>query len=268
MHLKVIVDNYTYIDEYYWGEPGVSYYIEDEAESFLFDVGYTDLFLRNAMAMKIDLETVKTLVLSHGHDDHTRGLKSLFERKWPEPLSIIAHPDALNHKEYDGLKISAPFTKEELEKQCLLKLTREPMKVTRNITFLGEIPRVIPFETCESIGQQRIHEDLVDDYLMDDSALVYESNQGIYIITGCSHSGICNIIEYAKAVTGDQRVRGVIGGFHLFEVTDRVEQTIAYFADNGIREIYPCHCTSFSVKAAIHRFIPVREVGVGLELDW
>lgn len=268
MRLKVIVDNYTYIDEYYWGEPGVSYFIEDEAESILFDVGYTDLFLRNAQAMNIDLQTVKTLVLSHGHDDHTRGLKSLFERKWPEPLSIIAHPDALNHKEYDGLKISAPFTKAELEKQCLLKLTREPMKVTRNITFLGEIPRVIPFETCESIGQQQIHEDLVDDYLMDDSALVYESNQGIYIITGCSHSGICNIIEYAKAVTGDQRVRGVIGGFHLFEVTDRVEQTIAYFAANGIREIYPCHCTSFAVKAAIHRFIPVREVGVGLELNW
>nr|WP_320026158.1 MBL fold metallo-hydrolase [uncultured Acetobacterium sp.] len=268
MKLKVIVDNYTYIDEYYWGEPGVSYFIEDEDEAILFDVGYTDLFLRNAQAMNIGLETVKTFVLSHGHDDHTRGLKSLFKKEWPEPLRIIAHPDALNHKECDGLKISAPFTKFELEKRCRLTLTRKPMKVTPNITFLGEIPRIISFETCEAIGQQRINENLVDDYLMDDSALVYQSNQGIYIITGCSHSGICNIIEYAKAVTGDNRVCGVLGGFHLFEVTDRVAQTIAYFAENGIREIYPCHCTSFAVKAAIHRFIPVREVGVGLELNW
>lgn len=268
MRLKVIVDNYTYIDEYYWGEPGVSYYIKDEDETILFDVGYTDLFLRNAQAMNIDLRIVKTLVLSHGHDDHTRGLKSLFEKEWPKPLRIIAHPDALNHKECDGLKISAPFTKKELEKRCRLTLTREPIKVTSNITFLGEIPRIISFETCDAIGQQRIDENLVDDYLMDDSALVYQSNQGIYIITGCSHSGICNIIEYAKAVTGDNRVCGVLGGFHLFEVTDRVAQTIAYFAENGIREIYPCHCTSFAVKAAIHRFIPVREVGVGLELNW
>jgi len=68
----------------------------------------------------------------------------------------------------------------------------------------------------------------VADYLWDDSGLVYECPQGIVVITGCSHSGICNLIEYAKAVTGDSRVLGVIGGFHLFEVTDQVLQTIDY----------------------------------------
>jgi 7,8-dihydropterin-6-yl-methyl-4-(beta-D-ribofuranosyl)aminobenzene 5'-phosphate synthase len=268
MRLKVLVDNNTIIDEYYWGEPGVCYYIDDGEEAFLFDVGYSDLFIKNAATMNIDLSRLNTIVLSHGHDDHTRGLKSLLAINRPELLQIIAHPDALNYKECDGLKISAPFSRTELETRCRLKLTRTPVKVTENITFLGEIPRVMAFEKPEPIGKQQLGEDLTDDYLLDDSALVFQGDAGITIITGCSHSGICNIIEYAKTVTGDHRVCGVIGGFHLFEVTDRVAQTIDYFKNNQIEQIYPSHCTAFAVKAAIHADIPITEVGVGLELNW
>lgn len=268
MRLKVLVDNNTTIDEYFWGEPGVCYYIEDGEEAFLFDVGYSDLFIKNAAAMNIDLSQINTIVFSHGHDDHTRGLKSLLEIKGQEPMKIIAHPHALNYKECDGLKISAAFTRAELVERCQLKLTRTPVKVTENITFLAEIPRVMAFEKPEPIGKQQVGDDLIDDYLLDDSALVYQGETGIFIITGCSHSGICNIIEYAKGVTGDQRVCGVIGGFHLFEVNDRVVQTIDYFKSNQIDLIYPCHCTAFAVKAAIHSDIPVVEVGVGLELNW
>ncbi|WP_373481831.1 MBL fold metallo-hydrolase [Acetobacterium sp.] len=268
MRLKVIVDNNTTIDEYYWGEPGVCYYIEDGPDAFLFDVGYSDLVIRNAAAMNIDLNKVNTIVLSHGHDDHTRGLKSLLDVRRKKPFQIIAHHHAVNYKECDGLKISAPFTRAELAEKCQLKLTRTPVKVTENITFLGEIPRVLAFEKPESIGKQQLGDDLTDDYLLDDSALVYHGDAGIFIITGCSHSGICNIIEYAKAVTGDHRICGVIGGFHLFEVNDRVVQTLEYFKNNQIKQIYPCHCTAFSVKAAIHAHIPIIEVGVGLELNW
>lgn len=268
MRLKVIIDNNTYIDEYYWGEPGVCYYIEDGEEAFLFDVGYSDLVIRNAAAMNIDLNQISTIVLSHGHDDHTRGLKNLLDKKRKQSFQIIAHPHALNYKECDGLKISAPFTRAELAEKCQLKLTRRPEKITENITFLGEIPRVMDFEKSEPIGKQQLDNELIDDYLLDDSALVYQGEAGIFIITGCSHSGICNIIEYAKAVTGENRVGGVIGGFHLFEVTNRVVQTIEYFKNNQIDQLYPCHCTAFAVKAAIHAQIPVGEVGVGLELNW
>lgn len=37
MKLTVLIDNNTYIDEYYIGEPALSYYIEDENERLLFD---------------------------------------------------------------------------------------------------------------------------------------------------------------------------------------------------------------------------------------
>ena len=75
MKLKVLEDNNTFIDEYYLGEPGVSYYIEDGDDKILFDTGYSNTFLENAGKMSIDLNSVNKLVISHGHDDHTGGLK-------------------------------------------------------------------------------------------------------------------------------------------------------------------------------------------------
>ena len=74
MKLKVLVDNNTYIDQYYYGEPAVSYYIEDEDSKLLLDIGYSDLFIKNSKAFGIDLENVTTIAFSHGHVDHTRGL--------------------------------------------------------------------------------------------------------------------------------------------------------------------------------------------------
>ena len=82
-----------------------------------------------------------------------------------------------------------------------------------------------------------------------------------------SHSGICNIIEQAKRVCGVQTVTGVIGGFHLFQVNERGKAPIRYFGEAGIRRLYPCHCTSFAVRAAIHEKISVKEVGMGFVLS-
>ncbi len=266
MRLKVLVDNYTYIDDYYLGEPGVSYYLEDHDQAILLDVGYSDVFLKNAAAMDIGLEKVSALVLSHGHNDHTRGLKYLFEENWEKKFSIIAHPDTFNEKVFAGESIGAPFSKREMKALSHLSLSRKPLKITKNITFLGEIPRFIPFEKPEALGQEKKRGKWQDDYLLDDSALVYQGEEGIFIITGCSHSGICNIIDYAKAVTNDQRITGLLGGLHLFDLDDRLDQTIDYLEKNKIKALYPCHCTSFFVKAAIHQVIPIHEVGVGMEL--
>lgn len=268
MKLIVLVDNNTYIDQYYYGEPAVSYYIEDEEKRILLDMGYSDLLLRNADALGVVLDSITTIAISHGHDDHTRGLKYYFEQKHRGNISVVAHPDAFNEKILDNLMIGSPLMKEELKEKCNLILAREPVSLSKHITFLGEIPQTNDFEQRKPIGTQIVDKTSADDYILDDTALVYKSNNGIYIITGCSHSGICNIIEYAKEVCNDNRVLGVIGGFHLFEVNERVHKTIDYLKKNNIKELYPCHCTSFAVRAEIHNTIPVKEVGVGLEINW
>lgn len=268
MKLKVLVDNNTYIDEYYCGEPAVSYYIEDEERKILFDTGYSDLFIKNAHAFGIPLDDLDAIVISHGHDDHTRGLKFFFDQIEDANVEVIAHPDAFNEKTFGDLMICSPILTDELSEKCKLILSSKPLKVSENIIFLGEIPQANSFEQRKPIGHQSINNIKEVDFVLDDSALVYKCKDGIYIITGCSHSGICNIIEYAKRVSNEERVLGIIGGFHLFEVNEQLHETIQYLKNNNIELMYPCHCTSFAVKAEIHKVIPVEEVGVGLELNW
>jgi len=107
-----------------------------------------------------------------------------------------------------------------------------------------------------------------DDFIYDDSALVYTTPKGIYVITGCSHSGICNIIEHAKNVTGDDRVLGVIGGFHLLSLDSRAEQVITYLEKQKIPKLFPCHCTSFQVRAVIENRLGIHEeIGCGFNIE-
>lgn len=266
MKLKVLEDNNTYIDMYYLGEPAVSYYIEDGNDKILFDVGYSDAFMINAKKMGIDLNNVNKLVISHGHDDHTGGLKDFFKEK--RNIELISHPESFNYKEdATGLYIGSSLSKEELDEVCSLNLSKEPVQVSENIIYLGEIPIANDFEPRYTIGKSIVGGEKIDDMIEEDSAIVYKSSQGLFIITGCSHSGICNIIEYAKKVCNDNRIYGVIGGFHLFEINNRLEKTIEYLKQNNIMLLYPCHCVSLKAKIEMGKELDIKEVGVGLEIS-
>ncbi len=266
MKLTVLVDNNTYIDQYYLGEPAVCYYIEDGETRLLLDTGYSDIFIRNAEALGIDLTQVSVITFSHGHNDHTRGLQ-YWSGEIGTKVHIVAHPDTFKERKCGELSIGSPLSETGLRENFGLTLSREPLKISDRITFLGEIPPLNDFEPRKSFGTLVDGPACSEDFVADDTALVYNNGNGLFIITGCSHSGICNIIEYAKSVCNEKRIIGVIGGFHLFEVSEQLRQTIAYFQMNHIEELYPCHCVSFAAKAEIHRHIPIHEVGVGLVLD-
>lgn len=266
MKLKVLEDNNTFIDTYYLGEPAVSYYIEDGEDKILFDVGYSDAFLKNAEKMNIDINSVNKVVISHGHDDHTKGLKYFLDKK--RKVELISHPESFNYKEDDtGLYIGSPILKEDLANLCDLKLSKEPIKVSKNIIYLGQIPTLNSFEPRYTIGKSIINGEKTDDNIEEDSAIVYKGSEGLFVITGCSHSGICNIIEYAKKVCGDNRILGVIGGFHLFDIDNRLKNTINYLKDNNIKYLYPCHCVSLNAKVEMAKQLAINEVGVGLEIE-
>jgi len=268
LKLKVLVDNNTYIDKYYCGEPAVSYYIEDDEAKLLLDVGYSDLFIDNAAAFGIDLSNISTIVISHGHNDHTGGLKYFFEKFNSSSLKVIAHTSAFNEKFIGNEQIGSPFREKELSQKCNLVLSAGPIQISNHLYFLGEIPASNDFEIRNHIGSQKVNHIIQNDFVIDDTAIAYKAESGIYIIAGCSHSGICNIIEYAKKICDDDRVISVLGGFHLFDITPQLEETINYFKRNKIKQLYPCHCVSFNVKAEIHKSIPIYEVGVGLDIQW
>lgn len=267
MKLTVLVDNNTYIDQYFLGEPAVSYYIEDGNDRILFDTGYSDVFIRNAKKLDIDLSKISKIVFSHGHNDHTGGFEYLSNQFDLSQVELIAHPDALKDKRYEEEHIGFNLPEEKISTMCNLSFSKVPVSISENIVFLGEVPEIYPFEEREIIGKKKVGNAFCDDYVLDDSALVYKGKKGLFIITGCSHSGICNIIEYAKKACNNERILGVVGGFHLFDADKRLKSTIQYFVDNNITELYPCHCVSFKVKAEINRFIPIHEVGVGLTIN-
>ncbi|MDO5440296.1 MAG: MBL fold metallo-hydrolase [Erysipelotrichaceae bacterium] len=261
MKLKVLVDNNTFIDEYFVGEPGLSFYIEDKGKRILFDTGYSDVYLKNAQKMNIDLNNIDYLVLSHGHNDHTGGLRYLNSIDTSN-TALIAHLGVFNSRNHKGLEIGSPVQLQAIKLKEFIDGS-DPYKITDNLYYLGQIDRKIDFEN-RTIGTLA---DGKADEVLDDTALAYKTDDGIFIITACSHSGICNIIEKAKKMLNDNRIIGIIGGFHLLEDNKQLDETINYFNENNIKELYPCHCVCLSAKAKMMNVAKVHEVGVGLELD-
>ncbi len=267
MKLQILTDNNTFIDQYYLGEPGASYYIEIGGLKILFDTGYSDVFLSNAASMGIDLSLLTHIVISHGHNDHTGGLKYLARSMDLAQVQLAAHPHCFNSKEEGGESIGAPFTEEEIRRLTRYTPSCAPLWLSPDCVFLGQIPEFHDFDARTAIGRQKADGVWQEDLLPDDSALVCRTGQGLFIVTGCSHSGICNILEYAVQVCGERRIAGVLGGFHLFDCGQRLDQTINYLKSLDIAVLYPCHCVSLKVKAKMLQELPVEEAGVGLSIE-
>lgn len=276
MELRVLVDNNTLIDRYFLAEPGLSFYLNDEGHEVLFDLGYSDIFLKNAEKMGIDLLQVSDIVISHGHLDHTWGLEPFircfneaqFEHRVCGQPRLVAHPEAFISVAADGInEFGSLMSADKLQKHFKLKLSREPVEITPRLTWLGEVPRRFEFENLQSFGRKDGEDS--EDLVPDDSALAYKSEDGLVIITGCSHAGICNIAEYAKEVCEQDKLVDIVGGLHLMNpAAVQLEGTLDYLGQQNLKGIHACHCTDLDSKIAISTVVKVHEVGVGLNLKY
>ncbi len=255
MQLTVLTDNCAGAG--FLAEHGLSYLISHEGHKILFDTGYTDVFLKNAAKLEIDIHNeVNTVVLSHGHWDHGDGLSFL------EAKRLITHPLAFmerfrgNDNSYIGLNM----TKDELENKYNLVTTREPFIISDNIYFLGEIPRQTEFESKTTPFVDKHNK---PDFVPDDSAICIVQNDELIVVSGCAHSGICNTILHAQKVSGVTKVKAVIGGFHLKTDNKQTKETIRFFKNQNIENVFPSHCTELDALVAFRKEFNISQVKTG-----
>lgn len=278
MRLTVLVDNQTLTDRYFVAEPAVSYFIEEDGTKVLFDAGYSNAFIANARKLQVDLFDLDFVVLSHGHLDHTWGLVPLvrlFAEGQLEGMRIskpalVAHPDALAARRLESHpQAGSLLTEEQLARFFHLRLSRQTVSLTDRLTFLGEIERRTGFEAKSPLGFVEEGGVEREDFVLDDSALVYRSPEGLVVVTGCSHSGVCNILDHAKKVCADDRVLDIVGGLHLLNPPpQQLAGTLAYLKALRPRALHACHCTDLPSKVALSSVVELKEVGVGLTLEW
>jgi 7,8-dihydropterin-6-yl-methyl-4-(beta-D-ribofuranosyl)aminobenzene 5'-phosphate synthase len=278
--ITVLVDNSTLSDRYLLAEPGLSIYLETEGLKILFDCGYSDLHIRNAQSLGINLLDLDYLVLSHGHLDHTWGVADLISYLTQARIENRAHriPDVVSHpfsfyprpKPPHG-NIGSMFSEDRLRYHFPVRAVRSPCWLSKDLVYLGEIERSHDFEAADPGKRKIVMPDGREepDHLLDDSALACRTAKGLVIITGCSHSGICNIISQARRIYGEERILDIVGGLHLLNPPARqMAGILEFLSSTGLGALHACHCTSLQSKIALSRAAPVQETGVGVQITY
>ncbi|MBA7558716.1 hypothetical protein ES708_00323 [subsurface metagenome] len=243
--------NYGYLAEW-----GLSILVEVDGARILMDTGLSFSAVYNAQLIGIDLSAIDLIVLSHGHADHTGGLREVLKIKGE--VEVIAHPDiwAAKHvqRNKEGVQYNGiPFLREELESHgARFNLVREPIHITENVMTTGEIPMFSGYEEIENNLFVKEAGTLHPDPLADDLALIIDTDFGLVVILGCAHRGVVNTLRYAQNLTGKELVYAAIGGTHLFRASEeRLEKTIADIREIGIQRLGVSHCTGFRASARL-----------------
>lgn len=242
-------------------EHGFAALIETPQDSILFDTGQGFGLLHNAREMRRDLQKITTVVLSHGHYDHTGGLPLLLNHLQRQ-LAIVAHPDIFSERywrsNFELRPIGMVAPRADLEGQgASFTLESGYRQLTETLYCSGEVPRRTNFEKGDphlvipngsgGYGQ---------DPLRDDLSLALRTNRGLVILLGCAHAGVINIIDHFKEKSGDERICALIGGTHLGPASEeQFQATLTMLKRNRIAKIGLSHCTGLNRGAQLfHEF--------------
>ena len=230
-------------------EWGLSILVETDNANVLLDTGQGISASYNADILGIDLSRIDKIVLSHGHFDHTGGLRQIL-RKVRREVEIIAHPDiwAVKYARRKGQAdryIGIPFQREELESLgANFNLTAKPTQITDRIMTTGEIPMVTEFEQIEPYLLIKEDTGFQPDKLLDDQALIINTEPGLVVILGCAHRGVINTLYHAQQLTGVKPIHTVLGGCHLIDASEEgIWLTIAALKELGVQNLGVSHCT-------------------------
>jgi 7,8-dihydropterin-6-yl-methyl-4-(beta-D-ribofuranosyl)aminobenzene 5'-phosphate synthase len=236
------------------GEWGLSILVESDEAKVLFDTGQSLSTVHNARLLGIDLNRIDKIVLSHGHFDHTGGLRQTLSEIGRE-IEVIAHPDIWQAKYAtrqgeEPRYIGIPFSRGELEGLgARFKLTPEPVAISDSIMTSGEIPMMTDYEEIEPFLAVKADGNFEPDTFRDDQALIIKTPPGLVVILGCAHRGIINTLYHARTLSGVKKIDSVIGGCHLMNASEeRIRQTVDALKELGVGRLGVCHCTGMAAS--------------------
>ncbi|MBN2475989.1 MAG: MBL fold metallo-hydrolase [Pirellulales bacterium] len=256
-------------------EHGLAFWIEADGHRILFDTGQGKVLRHNADCLQVPLETVECVAISHGHFDHTGGLKDVLDAGGQ--MDLYLHPAALGEKYHQ--EKSPPHRSigiADLDESALRRRTRnlvctdQPVELTDGVHLTGEIPRRNDFEDTGG-PFYRDASCTEPDPLLDDQALYVETPAGLVVVLGCAHAGVVNTLDHVARLTGRRQVHAVLGGMHLVRAAmPRLDATVAAMKRYNVEKIGTAHCTGMRASVYLWSQLPEQcfECPVGSVFHW
>jgi len=228
-------------------EHGLSFYIEAGGRKILFDTGQNLAISNNARVLGIDLSQIDTVMLSHGHYDHSGGLQSILASN--KNFTLYGHPDVFSpkvKKNNDNFKyIGIPVEKDDIINRGIsLKLDRNPVEIAPGVMTSGEIALENDFEDVEPMFFLKEKNQVIPDTLADDQALILDTAKGVVVLLGCSHRGVINTLTHVARLKGTAKIHAILGGLHLGKASDsKLAKIIYHLREFELEMIGVGHCT-------------------------